>query len=1206
MFFKAHLEKVLRDEIEEKNIKIETLNTKINLLQETPKGHSLNIENGIHTDVNDAPLINLSVDNENNQTNDDTSASEIAALNTKIEKLEILVNKYKESLKSTKEKNSQITTELQLVTSELASKNKEIEQFQITIKQLDETRQKVQELNDLNEDLQNKVNAYDFNKTKQMSTLEIDLNKAQEEITELQKKIEVFTKREEEYAISLAENKLRIHKELESKETEIKSLKDSLSNANTEIQSLNIVIGDYKSSIAQLEEEKLKLKNDINELGSANKKLTETESQLQTLIQKCQSLENSKSKADEEYNCLQLQLKQETAEKLAMIDRNGYLEDRNSQLSEDNTKKSQQINNLDKELDILKKERSSEKENTSEKLEMLAEIQKWKNKCSDLESEIQEEREELGKLQSEIEKLLSNHELIQKMNTELNTAVNSLKTENEMLKSKVENYSKIKGSFINLGHRVKDLQTVILDISQEARALKEINKDIVPNIQQSITLLLNNVHQTNELVDIQSLCDKYKTDYEMTCSELKNISEQHSHITRDLQTLQIENEKLKSHLNSHENMQSELTKLSERLLNITKEKDDLQKENEKLQSEISAYELTRTELKKISDQHLDKIKELDILQKENDKLKTDIKTFETENNDLSEKIEYILTQHDISLEEVKSAQKEKQELINKFEEFKIKYQQLQVKLENDSDQRQTLKQNIQEMGVKILEAEKENKSLNIELDILRKLQENYCLMVEKVTNVEEENILLNTEITKIKKLNADSSVLMDKLKNMEDENISLKTESDNLRKEYKDTSSKLNQLIEIENEKNKLEAANNTLKREKEDLISKINDMIGEKDSLHEKLKSMEKNLSYIEKLENKVRDLTQENITLKSQCETIANNVKSLQSELSDVRKSHAEIEVEKDRLCSVIEQLETNEQINKPIENITQTNVNVEQEPVEEIVELKPLKELNIGRFGQKNGDGELYIKYNGLLAEHNTLKEDNRRLQSDISGLQTYLAQISKENSVLNDQMRELIASGEGSTDRSLSDLKNELHSGREKMNDLIRENSLLIEENLELKDQLSSQNHYKPAECQPNNAVKESEIMNWKEKYDNLHNINDMLEKRLNDVELMNISVNNSMQQVQDTNNKLRLSNEKLERRLDEALVSLRHLHSLQENTELEYLRNILYEYLTGSGTHSVTLAKVLSAVVKFDDAQTRQVLQKEKERQGFVSTLISYD
>ena len=230
---------------------------------------------------------------------------------------------------------------------------------------------------------------------------------------------------------------------------------------------------------------------------------------------------------------------------------------------------------------------------------------------------------------------------------------------------------------------------------------------------------------------------------------------------------------------------------------------------------------------------------------------------------------------------------------------------------------------------------------------------------------------------------------------------------------------------------------------------------------------------------------------------------------------------------------------------------------------------------------------------------MKEENRRLQSDISGLQTYLTQISKENSILNDKLRELIASSDNSSDKNLTELNNEMLSKKDKMEDLLRENCLLAEENLELKDQIHSQNNFKPIGIQQTHVAKD-EYSKLMEKYDSLINTNQLLETRLKELENCNKSFNGNMHQVQEHNEKLRLTNEKLERRLDEALVSLRHLHSLQENTELEYLRNILYEYLTGSGTHSITLAKVLAAVVKFDDTQTQQVIQKEKERQGFVS------
>uniref|UniRef100_A0A5S6PYJ3 GRIP domain-containing protein n=1 Tax=Trichuris muris TaxID=70415 RepID=A0A5S6PYJ3_TRIMR len=56
----------------------------------------------------------------------------------------------------------------------------------------------------------------------------------------------------------------------------------------------------------------------------------------------------------------------------------------------------------------------------------------------------------------------------------------------------------------------------------------------------------------------------------------------------------------------------------------------------------------------------------------------------------------------------------------------------------------------------------------------------------------------------------------------------------------------------------------------------------------------------------------------------------------------------------------------------------------------------------------------------------------------------------------------------------------------------------------------------------------------------------------------------------------------------------------EPTEAEYLKNILYRYMTereSLGRESVTLAKAIAAVVKFSPSQTRLVLLKEESRSG---------
>ena len=63
------------------------------------------------------------------------------------------------------------------------------------------------------------------------------------------------------------------------------------------------------------------------------------------------------------------------------------------------------------------------------------------------------------------------------------------------------------------------------------------------------------------------------------------------------------------------------------------------------------------------------------------------------------------------------------------------------------------------------------------------------------------------------------------------------------------------------------------------------------------------------------------------------------------------------------------------------------------------------------------------------------------------------------------------------------------------------------------------------------------------------------------------------------------------------------HSLEEATEFEYLRNILFQYMLGK--QSMTLAKVLATVVKFDKEQVKQIVAHEEKRQGVLAGLGIY-
>ncbi|CAH0600499.1 unnamed protein product [Chrysodeixis includens] len=1046
---KAHLEKALRIELEEKGMKIEALNTKVQLLQDKPEiNNTSNDKNENLTKSTDGDgdvqLINLSNEPDVKPSNEETTANEIIALNNKIEKMEHLLNKYKESLKVSKEKNSQINTELQILSNELENKNKEIDQYKLASDQLTVAKENIQELNNLNEELQNKINVYEFNKTRELSTLEVDYQKAQEEIAELRAKIEVFGKREEEYAISLAENKLSIHKELESKEAEIKSLKDHLESSKKEIQSLNIVVNDYKNSVTSLEAEKAKLMHESSELASIKSKTTDLESQIEELSKKCQNFEQMKTKADEGYKCLQLQMKQETAEKLAMIDRNTYLENRISQLSEENAKKSAQIGNLESELQKKENILKNHTEQDSKNDELLDELSIWKDKYAKLESEIQEERDELIKLQSEIEKLLSNHELLQTQNIEFRKLVSDLKSENVIMQEKLIRDNKLRTNCLRLSNEIREMKKLINLISSETKSFQAINNEAFFALTKEINYALHN--------------------------------------------------------NSHSEANMNATKLNE-----------LKLENKKLENEIKNH----------AEKYDTLIKEFDTLQNENDNLKSTISKNDVDMSALDSELGNTIEQYEKAEKELNVVKEENENLLNKVNEFENNFQNLQIALEFEKSQ--------------YLESKE-----------------------------------------KLNKLQNEKDSLLEKFKSLESENITSKKELDQFKNQHK------NALQESD-----------ALKNENNHLTSQVTEL--------------NQQIAFISKLQEDNKNLTLENISLKTQAESVARSYKNLETEINDVRKSHAEIVTEKDRLNKIIEELE-NSLCKNTADRDSQTDKSEEPTPKDNNMNDEEIKKINVLELQETQGtnNDELSEKYQSLKTEYDQLKEENRRFKSDIEGLQTYLTKISKENSVLNDKLRELIATSEHSTDTNdisndLVELKNEIQAGKDKIDDLLRENMLLVEENLELKDQLQSQNVPSSEVRSSNNNDKEYNIV--MEKYNNLLHVNSSLEKRLYDLEQMNKSVNGNMMHIQEKNEKLRLSNEKLERRLDESLVSLRHLHSLQENTELEYLRNILYEYLTGTGTHSVTLAKVLSAIVKFDDMQTKLVLQKEKERQGFVSISV---
>ncbi|XP_038209003.1 golgin subfamily A member 4-like [Zerene cesonia] len=1085
---KAHLEKALRVEIEEKQMKIDALSTQLNLLQsnnfqENTKSTTMQ-ENAL------LPLINL---NDENESKDKTREEEnVSVINNTIEKLEKLLAKYKESLKTVKEKNSNMTAEIQKLTLDLEAKCKENNQLQLNIEKLSESKNQVQELLEKIESLENINNTLEFSKTKETSILESNLHNAKEEITQLQKKVQILSKREEEYAISLAENKLSIHKELESKEAEIKSLKDSLANSQNEIISLNKSVKDYQNQIYKLEGEHSKLTNDLHNLNVAITKTEDLNKDLEKLNDKVRLLESVKTKSEEDINCLHLQLKQETAEKLSVIDRNVYLESRNSQLTEDNEKKRSQINNLEHEIVSLKQhledfKKSIEERNQnnleSHQLRLTEEVSAWKLKCSSLESEIQEERVELVKLQSEIEKLLNNHESLQNQNIDLNKTLDNFKVENVTLHQKIDVYQKIHYKLKDFKKELSDIQNIATLTSTESKLLnKKVLTEWLPQIKESINSSIfqqdaNKIQQNN--AQLKEEIAKITNDYKLLKDNANVLQKESLSLNDTLKSRVLENTILT------EKVQNMKIKHKNYVLEMENKFKSLEEDNVGLDTKVKTLETTIIAINE----------ELNIVKNENQHQKIIIDSLMAENNEVSK---------------IRKENSEKQDYISELES------KLQIQEEKNGN-------------LKLLQVELDNKKKTLEIQLSEVL----------TTHHDTEN----------------------NLKMLEKENKELKFSIAEIEKHSKNVESKLVELqkcqIDLESNLKELKKENNELMYSKKDMEEKHKILL---DKVESNSLEMDKN----------VQTINQNYQELKTIHAETENKYKMAENEIHELHNVHSEIIKQK--------------------ENLEETVLKLENDVANQIQQIKELNEDIKLQKGKKS--------------ECDFLKDENRRLCSDIEGLQTYLSKISKENSDLNDKLRELIASSDNMPDGN-EQLKNEIQLGKEKIDELLRENSLLIEENLELKDQIQSQiTSTTDIQLNQNRSTNENcnELKDIHEKYYSLMENKNKLELKVNELEQMNNSLNKNVDQTQNNYERLKLSNEKLQRKLDEALVSLRHLHALEENTELEYLRNILYEYLTGSGTHSLTLAKVLAAVVKFDDRQTEQILQKEKERQGFLHQL----
>jgi len=197
--------------------------------------------------------------------------------------------------------------------------------------------------------------------------------------------------------------------------------------------------------------------------------------------------------------------------------------------------------------------------------------------------------------------------------------------------------------------------------------------------------------------------------------------------------------------------------------------------------------------------------------------------------------------------------------------------------------------------------------------------------------------------------------------------------------------------------------------------------------------------------------------------------------------------------------------------------------------------------------------------------------------------------------NIQNQQLQGRESQSSDRQVLALKNEnyaLHKEIEELkmvlDDLNDERSRL---NLSL-NELKSPHllNDKIKELTRQNEDKDRSIRELNKRNDELKNENNVANKTIND------SQSSSETRVNAINNRTPTNSKTL---LPDLSDFSHHFHSSTSNleaTEVDYLRQIVYAYMTG--TDPLTMAKVIVAVLKFSDEESRKVLENENKKQSW--------
>lgn len=1246
---KAHLENALRVEIDEKEYVIETLKTKIELLNTSNTSETVfeadnatgALTNGTTISPPSPELAQLSADLANAKT-------EILTLNEKLQELKAskIISQTKEAnlltrineLEAEMTKNTNNSSKLSKL-AELEGKVAKMVEMEGKLAKLAELERKVAKMAELEgkvakmAELEGQVAkmAELEDRASKMKDLEaqvvkmVDLEAKISELVKEKSKMEAERlkkqKTDEEYNLQMARDKMTLHTELQNKDLEISNLKSDLETVREDLESYEKESAPKNTKMDNLQSQNTKLIERVEVLSAKCNNMDAELLKMEQLRQKNKQLSEAAIKLKEvnkgfaeelgEFNrlkdCLgdttealdvsrndivllseeKTNLQQELE---SVVKSNGSLNEKFSNLTLEHNNLDSKYNNLlidntSLSDSLIAKNEELEKVRSDAKSSLLTLEGKITKK---LQQKFDQKSEKLSKAFDEkVNKLTVNEDSVKDVQVKLLAREDSIK-------SLEDNLMKINEELAVSRKKYDELETNHLELIEEnrenaadkVRALAEKNLGdkklendhlVIGQLKEQLEARFleatslkdrleasksNRMSLEERIRDLEQVLQDKDQQIAESASKLINDSNQYEATIQSLEDIiKLKNEaadKSRDELAKHIN-DSSSKKVSEELVKMLG--DDLETaklSNEALKSSLDASYNEISDLKsKLANGEVDAIKDL--------QLKLDGFARETEKLKL-EKLD-ATAQVAKMVEEKLFGQKQ---LISIISEIKQEF--INVQTENVTYQKQI--EDLTSMKAHFEEVQLINQKL---------LEENQV----KVDEITSEKLRLSEEASILKESLADASKMSGELSKLSGDKMDLVKEVSDL--------NKIVNSMTVEQRRFKQQIGElQVVNEEMGQAVEEKNKCLQEISTLKGNLQRLVSNTQHLEQQLLHHNDIQRQFSIVQSELTTSQEKNHHLTDELSLTTTRNRQLTEDRDRLV---------DENDKMISEVERLRLMAEQnDPSQQHAEIASLQSdiasahvqiafltselarsssaMELETQPSSSDSDALHQKISELAAitrRFDIILEENRAVKED-------LAEVGRLKELAEEERRRLELMV-GDLDRSYSEMKHE--------------NQLLKDEIQELKiSPMNLNTSSKP----PNTTLSNGNNNNHTTSENpDLSKEIDILKEKVQQYKAIDVTNRSSIEFYELELDRSRARGDKLERKLDETLVTLRHCAELSGvDTQVEYLRHVLYNYMLGR--EGVVLARVIAAVCKFDSAQTDAVMKHEQQKQTLLGQL----